>query len=247
MLPLSSCLANAKYVWLHVLLLSLSPCKEPSGLTPLPCHVLLCSWDQGSSRRSYYPAGLPEPILTRRLTWKVAINLFIRFGIQLALSFEVSASLITEFCLFMFFLWLEKFLAGFSQALGEIFQKLLVRYTYVWLNLLFGAFFQEELISIFAFGKTLCGLRVWGFPINFFSPQNIFFFISNLLLTVLGLLLFAPICAWPEVHSWTSWFSPAKPTRTLSGSFSMGSSCTDKAMSEIMNLFTRETQGLPKD
>lgn len=40
---------------------------------------------------------------------------------QLALSFEVSASLKTGVCLFMFFLWLEKFLAGFSQALGEIF------------------------------------------------------------------------------------------------------------------------------
>ena len=175
MLPLSSCLANAKYVWLHVLLLSLSPCKEPSGLMPLPCHVLLCSWDQGSSRRSYYPAGLPEPILTGRLTWKVAINLFIRFGIQLALSFEVSASLKTEFCLFMFFLWLEKFLAGFSQALGEIFQKLLVRYTYKWLNLLFGAFFSGGTDIDFCIRQDTVWVEGVGLSHQFFFPTKYIF------------------------------------------------------------------------
>lgn len=125
--PTSSCLANVKYVWLRVLSLSLSPCKEPSGLMPLPHHVLLHSRGQHGSRKSSYPGGLPEPILTRRCTWKVSISLFIRFGIQLALSFEVSALLKTGVCLFMFFLWLEKFLAGFSEALGEILLKLLAR------------------------------------------------------------------------------------------------------------------------
>lgn len=175
MLPLSSCLANAKYVWLHVLLLSLSPCKEPSGLTPLPCHVLLCSWDQGSSRRSYYPAGLPEPILTRRLTWKVAINLFIRFGIQLALSFEVSASLKTEFCLFMFFLWLEKFLAGFSQALGEIFSEASSQiYIHMTKFAVWGFFFRRNWYWFLHSARHCVGWGCGAFPSTFFPTKYIF-------------------------------------------------------------------------
>lgn len=126
---------------------------------------------------------LPEPILTRRLTWKVSINLFIRFGMQSALSFEVSASLKTSFCLFMFFFWLEKFMADFSQALGKNCQKPLAGYinTYICLNLLvcccflvlvfvLFCFFRRKLM-IFAFSKTLCGLRVWGFPNNFYSHK----------------------------------------------------------------------------
>lgn len=95
---------------------------EPWGLMHLPWHVLLHSWGQCSSRRRYYPGKLPKPILTRRLTWKVSIHLFIRFGSQLTLSFVVSASLKTWFCLFMFFLWSEKFWHISAKLWGKFFR-----------------------------------------------------------------------------------------------------------------------------
>lgn len=43
-----------------------------------------------------------------------------------------------------------------------------------------------------------------------------------MLLTSLG-LLFTPICAWPDVHSGASWYSPVKPSRTLSRTVCMDS------------------------
>lgn len=106
-------------------------------------------------------------------------SMFIRFGIQLALSFEVSASLKTGFCLFTSFLCLEKFLAGFNQAFGGNFSEASSQ-IYICLNLLFlfvlvcFVFSWTKLIMIFAFSKTLCGLRNGAFPPIFIASKYLF-------------------------------------------------------------------------
>lgn len=95
----------------------------------------------------------------------------------------------------MFFLWLEKFLAGFSQALGEIFSEASSQIYIHMTKFAVWGFFSQGTDIDFCIQQDTVWVEGVGLSHQLFSPQNIFFFISNLLLTVLGLLLFAPVCA----------------------------------------------------
>lgn len=155
------------------------PWKSPQALCLFPAMCYCAAGPNAVQGEAATLVGCLSLFSPEDLTWKVSINLFIRFGIQLALSFEVSASLKTGVCLFMFFLWLEKFLAGFSQALGEIFQKPPARYSYICLNLLVcwfvWFFFQEETDNDFCIQQdTAWGPGYGAFPPIFIPTKYIF-------------------------------------------------------------------------
>lgn len=138
---------------------------------PLPWHVLLHSWGQSSSRRRYYPAELPKPVLTRRLTWKVSIHLFIRFGSQLALSFVVSASLKTWFCLFMVFLSSEKKFGRFHPSFKRNFSEpSSPKYTHTSKPASLGFYFQGKTDNHFCIQQDTASVEIIGLSHKFLFP-----------------------------------------------------------------------------
>lgn len=70
------------------------------------------------------------------------------------------------------------FLAGFSQALGDFCFSEASRLIYIHMSKPVDSFFfffsRKKLIMIFASSNALHGLRVWGFPINFYSQRTYF-------------------------------------------------------------------------
>lgn len=137
------------------------PVRSPEALCLFPGMCYCTAGAKAVQGEGTTLLSLPKPILTRRLTWKVSIHLFIRSGSQLALSFVVSASLKAWFCLFMFFLLSEKKFGRFTQALRESFQNLLAQNTHICLNLPVWVFiFRAKLIITFAFSKTLHQLKL---------------------------------------------------------------------------------------
>lgn len=118
------------------------------------------------------PGGLPEPILTRRITWKVSIYLFIRFGSQLALSFVASASLKTWFCLFMFFLVVRKKFGTFQPSFGGKFSELSNQISiHMSKPASLGSYFQEETDNDFCIQQDTAWVEVMRLSHQFLFPH----------------------------------------------------------------------------
>jgi len=111
--------------------------------------------------------------------------------------FEVSASVTTEGFVHIF-LGIRKFLAGFSQTLGDFFSED-SRLIYVYMPKPADNFLQEEADNNFCIQQDTVCVEGMGFSHYFLFSDNTFFFIFNLqvdtLLALSNMMLFTSTCA----------------------------------------------------
>lgn len=110
-------------------------------------------------------------------------------------------------------------------------------------------FLQEEADNNFCIQQDTVCVEGMGFSHYFLFSDNTFFFIFNLqvdtLIALSNMMLFTSTCAWPNVHSWTSWYPPVRPSRTLPGSVCMDSTSliTKKSNSKQLCAWNHDVLG----